>query len=226
MPEGAGGDPLTRFEKEVQRWREAFASSSPTDAPTQHCPPAERIWEAARNELPRPELRKVLQHVAGCPVCTEAWRLASELDDAGREVALDDEEELSRQRVGWFAAASAAAAVMAYVLVGVAVKEMPSVASIARSTEGSQLELAGAETLTRASCRPAWTAIEGALYDIEVSDENLELVASATGLSTPSYQIPEAALPADPTLLIYVLAYSASDGTPLAERTLEIECSG
>ncbi len=72
--------------------RRAFAAAPAADMPRADCPPASRIWEAARGELAPARLRETLYHVAGCTVCTEAWRLAQALEE-GSEVDLEESPE-------------------------------------------------------------------------------------------------------------------------------------
>lgn len=216
---------MTSSEAETRRLRAAFASTSPDDVNTGDCPRPERIWDAVRNALPRPEARAILEHVAACALCTEAWRLAREIDDGDASEKSEGLEEPPSSSYGRFAAAGAVAAILAYFLVGASVQDLSTGGAIARSTVGGDLRLTSSDSLPRASCNPAWTRIDGALYDVEVSDENLELVTAVQGLSSPALQVAEADLPADGSLLLYILAYDEADGTPLAERTLELECA-
>ncbi|MCB9669285.1 MAG: hypothetical protein H6736_01415 [Alphaproteobacteria bacterium] len=53
-------------------FRGAFGAGLPTDA----CPPPEQIFEAYHRLLPREEVDAVIDHIASCPVCADAWRLA------------------------------------------------------------------------------------------------------------------------------------------------------
>src|SRR4029453_10866623 len=43
------------------------------------CPPAERIWAAISRELSAGERAAIVDHLAVCPTCAEAWRLAMAL---------------------------------------------------------------------------------------------------------------------------------------------------
>ena len=51
----------------------AFVDATPTDA----CPPAERLFDAFHRHLSTAQIETILDHVAGCAVCADAWRLAS-----------------------------------------------------------------------------------------------------------------------------------------------------
>ena len=50
----------------------AFENSTPTDA----CPSPEELLDAYHQQLPRDRADVVLDHIATCAVCAEAWRIA------------------------------------------------------------------------------------------------------------------------------------------------------
>lgn len=51
----------------------AFEDALPTDA----CPSPEVVFDAATGALGREERVAVLDHTATCPVCADAWRIAT-----------------------------------------------------------------------------------------------------------------------------------------------------
>jgi len=51
----------------------AFIDATPSDA----CPPAEQLFDAFHRRLSTAEIEATLDHIAGCAVCADAWRLAS-----------------------------------------------------------------------------------------------------------------------------------------------------
>jgi tetratricopeptide (TPR) repeat protein len=64
---------------EVGRLQHALAELA-LDAPAgEGCATPERIWAAARGELPTDESKALLDHAALCPHCALAWRLAHEV---------------------------------------------------------------------------------------------------------------------------------------------------
>jgi hypothetical protein len=65
------------LDAELDRMRRAFAddTTSGTD-----CPPAARVWEAANGQLEPGDAAAVVDHVATCGACAEAWRIARELE--------------------------------------------------------------------------------------------------------------------------------------------------
>lgn len=54
----------------------AFTSGMPTDA----CPGSGVLFDAYHQRLPTDALAEVIDHLAVCAVCAEAWRLARQLD--------------------------------------------------------------------------------------------------------------------------------------------------
>lgn len=60
------------------RLRVLFAKAFETALPTEDCPSPEVLLDAYHRELPPDEAATVLDHLATCPVCAEAWRLAKQ----------------------------------------------------------------------------------------------------------------------------------------------------
>jgi hypothetical protein len=50
--------------------------------PRNDCPLPERIWDAVHLQLSRDERLQVIDHLAECPTCAEAWRLAAGIEKA------------------------------------------------------------------------------------------------------------------------------------------------
>ena len=59
-----------------QAFASAFDSHDPEDDELDGCPDADVLYEAYHGELPPDELAAVTDHMAECPVCAEAYRLA------------------------------------------------------------------------------------------------------------------------------------------------------
>lgn len=75
----------------LKKLRKAFASAfdshDPEEDELDDCPDAEVLYKAYHGELPPEELAKVTDHMAECPTCAEAYRLArSTPAPAGRRV--------------------------------------------------------------------------------------------------------------------------------------------
>ena len=58
------------------RLRLLFAMTFEEGLPTDECPGPERLLDAFLRLLPVEERAAIIDHVAGCAVCAEAWRLA------------------------------------------------------------------------------------------------------------------------------------------------------
>jgi len=71
---------VTTPDAQLDRMRQAFAGDT---APGADCPPADRIWEAVNGELEPVDAAAVVDHVAACGACAEAWRIARELETEG-----------------------------------------------------------------------------------------------------------------------------------------------
>lgn len=60
--------------------RSLFAAAFVTGQPTDACPEPEVLFDAFHKLLPPEQTLGVIDHVATCPVCADAWRLASRTD--------------------------------------------------------------------------------------------------------------------------------------------------
>jgi hypothetical protein len=64
--------------EEYERLARAFVTRTQTRE-RNDCPDSEQLFEAAAGNLTREQRMKIVDHVAQCAECTEAWRLAMEL---------------------------------------------------------------------------------------------------------------------------------------------------
>ena len=190
-------NPMKREEGELARMRRAFGSQSqPAPAPAT-CPPPETIWQAVRGELPPAQTRNVVEHMAACPSCAEDWRLAVALQrpETASKVIQASERFTFGQRVrNW---GLAAAAVLALAVFGVQWAQQTKVEPIYRG-DGATIQslVEGGEALPRQQFLLRWSALEtpGATYDVEVSTEDLRVVASGDDLREPQFLVPAHAL--------------------------------
>lgn len=201
-------NPIKREEGELARMRRAFASlSQPAPVPAA-CPLPEKIWEAVRNQLPPGEVREIVQHMAACPSCAEDWRLAVALQkpEGASNVVIPaaDRFALGRRLRTW---GLAAAAVLALAVVGVQWLPKTTDEAVYRGGQGAiQSLVEEGQSLPRNQFLLRWAALDtpGATYDVEVSTEDLRVVASADGLREPHLLVPAAdlaGLPAGTRLL-------------------------
>lgn len=68
---------------DIDPLREAFRSLGDGASRSVGCPPATRFWDAQHGDLSPEESRQLMDHVAWCPSCAQAWRLAREMGDEG-----------------------------------------------------------------------------------------------------------------------------------------------
>lgn len=175
--------------------------------PREDCPPPERIWEAIRGEGSVAGRRQLVDHTAGCAACAEAWRLAMEI--APRQAAAAVREPARRSpALTWWPVAVAAGLLavvgVAFLLGGGSLFPPPQ--PVMRGAGEEIRALTGDGPVARAGgVLLRWTAgPEGTLYDVVVTDPDLEVVATAEGLADPELRIPEerlSDLPAGSSLL-------------------------
>jgi Putative zinc-finger len=89
---------------EPERLAALFRSLGANAGVREDCPPAERIWAAIGRELSAGERAAIVDHLAVCPTCAEAWRLAMAL---GQERVSAPSRRLAARPTWWLAAAAA-----------------------------------------------------------------------------------------------------------------------
>ncbi len=189
--------PMKREEGELARLRRAFASLSQPAPEPAACPPPEQIWAAVRGELPPAQTREIVTHMAACPSCAEDWRLAVAMQrpETGSNVVHAAERFGFGQRLrNW---GLAAAAVLALAVVGVQWARQTAPAATYRGDgETIQALVEEGQALPRQQFLLRWSAPEtpGATYDVEVSTEDLRVVASGDDLREPHFLVPAHAL--------------------------------
>ncbi|MFI5008279.1 MAG: hypothetical protein ACHQKZ_12595 [Solirubrobacterales bacterium] len=189
---------MKNIERDVEQFRVALKALGEAAAPREDCPAPEQLWGAMRAELPVERRRDVVDHVAGCLVCAEAWRLAVEIDPDPRPVS-------AAHAPSWFAAPfelralAPLAAVLVVAIAGLFFlrgpdgKQDPGYRQ--PGSEAMRSLLPEDEPVSRADLRLRWSpGPEGARYDVRVTTESLEAVASARSLVEPSFVVPESAL--------------------------------
>lgn len=212
--------------------REAFAArTGPGPGGPGACPAPERIYDAARGALPPGDVREVVEHLAVCPECAEAWRLAAALEEEARAAG---EEAAFRPalRRPWYLQPLRVAATVALALVAVAVVwkvvQQPEEEPVWR---GGELEIRSlipeGEALAREEAVLRWTPVPeedatGTTYDLRVTTEDVfTSVAEADGLEEPRYAIPPEALEdiVPGTELLWRVEAHLEDGRSVASPT-------
>lgn len=184
---------------QLTRLRRAFTAVSPTDSPRADRPPAERIWEGVHGESGPGELRELIHHVAGRPLCTEAWRLAAKLERSAEESSEEDTLPRPRSfpwRHGLRGAAAAAAAAVVLTL-GLQLGDGTDRPPAFRTPDSQKIELSSQGPLPRDDFLLRWLGPEDAVYyDLRVSSvaEPWRTLAEVSELDVPEYRIPPEAL--------------------------------
>ena len=189
------------------------------------CPSVEELWDGALGNLTPRQARRVADHLASCPVCVEAWRLAKETGEAiapeGRAAA---GSPARRRWLGW---SGAVAAVVALISIG-----LPTARELWRSRSMPDAYRGGGsgirslvpeqEPLPREHAVLRWTtAGEGARYGVRLTGSDLSPLISATDLEISEYSIPSRVfdgLPHGSTLLWQVDA-TLPDGRHIISST-------
>lgn len=182
-------------------WRE-LAERVP---PGEDCPPPARIWEAVRGALAPGATRELVEHVATCPACAEAWQLAREL---GSPLPAEASTRIASRARRWSGAphrwgryVAAAATLVLAVTFGWRYIDRHSVDwpggdTIERGAP-KQIEpqVPDGSTLSRRAFLLAWDpGPEGATYEVLVTRPDLTVVDRASGLDEPRYRVPAPAL--------------------------------
>jgi hypothetical protein len=183
-------------ELDLERLRAALRALGEEARPREDCPPPERLWGAVRAELSVDERHEVVDHVAGCLSCAEAWRLAVEIDPEPRPTAQAPVVPWLASIFTWRPLVPLAAAVVVAFTAGVVLfraPEAPREPGYREAGPGAiRSLLPEVEPVSRAAFRLRWSpGPEGTRYDVRVTTESLDPVASAQGLTEPSFLVPE-----------------------------------
>jgi anti-sigma factor ChrR (cupin superfamily) len=190
-------NPMKREEGELARMRRAFASLSQPAPEPAACPAPEKIWEAVRGELQPAQTREIVTHMAACPACAEDWRLAVAMqrpETASKVIHASERFTFGQRLRNW---GLAAAAVLALAVVGVQWSQNATQQPGYRGNEATiQSLVEEGNALPRQQFLLRWSAPEtpGATYDVEVSTEDLRVVASGDDLREPRFLVPAHAL--------------------------------
>ena len=199
-----------------QRLREALVEVAGAAGDGTDCPPPERLWRAGRGKLAPAETEAVVLHVARCPSCGMALRIAHDLSPRRRPAS-----RLSGPR-GWMGLAAAAVLIVA---AGVGIRYLPRLigepAPTYRAQESEPLRsmLDDGAVLPRDAFVLRWEAgPEGTLYEVQVATETLDPVARKMGLRTNEFRVPAESLDRLPSgsRVVWQVTASLPDG-----RTLE-----
>lgn len=217
---------------EREQLRQALDAAFEHAPARRDCPDPDRIWSAARGEAAPSGIREVVEHVATCAQCAEAWDLACELaaEASTREApvskasspgALPPVARWPRRAMPWLAAAAVLALIVALPILQLGPERTRG------GGEGIESMLAAGAALSRDAVELRWSGPARAeRYELRVSwstERDSGLVAAAELPAAEGEMgfriVPEdlAGVPAGALLQWQVTALGG--GERLAERT-------
>jgi hypothetical protein len=202
----------------LDRLRQAFAADG---AIRTDCPDGDALWRLASGSAESALAARIADHLPRCPSCVVALRLAHELGESPRPRA---GAATSMRRVAF---TGIVVAVAASVLVWLGMRNVPpphDEPTIYRGpTPGAEVlapldpdrAIAATDALLRWSPGPP-----GTRYDVYVSSENLDEIASAQELDVPEFRVPADALTASRgAVVLWSVEARLPDGTLIVSST-------
>lgn len=217
-------------DREVERLRVAFSALAERAAPTDQCPPADRLSDAARGALAPEQLGAIVDHVSTCPACAEAWQLAVDLAHESLDrIEPPAARAFASPRAWWIwtslaAAAVVVAAVVVFPQLRAGWTRTPSTQDAYRTAPTDMVRslLADGQPLPRNHVLLRWSPVgQGATYSVDVATEDLTTLDRAVNLTTNEYLVPERALAtlAPGTKLIWQVQATLLDGRSIKSRS-------
>ncbi len=207
------------------RLRAAWRASDDAQAPAP-CPPSAALWDAADGGLTAAERARIVDHVAACGACSEAWRIAAEV--GGRPVGrlAPAGRRSGPVWVDWLAG-GATLGLAAAATVLLAIRATPPSANPWRAGAPPDA-VAAAESpdeLPREAFALRWSAgAAGDRYLVRITREDLTPLYTSAIVADPTVSVPAAAfagLPAG-TLLYWQVEVVGADGTRTRSFTREV----
>lgn len=172
--------------------RGAFQALS--DSSGSECSPADldRIWRAVEGELPADERRELVERLATDPACAEAWRVAHELRRSLATTAV--QKPRPWRSTSWLAAA--AVLLMAASVVFVSRRDQAGDTTFRDSGRPAIASLVPADAaLPKDAFQLRWTpGPQDSRYQVQVTTEDLRILATFRDLTTPEVVIDSARL--------------------------------
>jgi hypothetical protein len=214
---------------ESRRLAAALRAAGADSRPRDDCPEPDRIWGAARLELPLDERQSIIDHTIECPTCAEAWRLAVEFGrDAPAPAAASSKPAVRSSKPANWTWLRAAATILLPLGLGVALWfSRPSVGPVVREPGTGQIQsqLKDGESLPRDDFRLRWSSgSAGERYEITVTTADLGVIVTARGLDRPEYRVPSERLAGLPsgTRVLWRIVAQAPDGGTISSPTFEV----
>ena len=181
-------------------WLRAAFTAPGQGSPEPH-PEPDTIWAAVKGELPPQEMREVVEHTAMCASCAEDWRLAADLSKEPVAEATRPAANVVYGRFKQWRPFAAVAAMAAGILIVVGIQTddpiKPGQEPGYRNEQRTEVRslLPEGQALSRQAAELRWAPVPGAsLYNVQVTTEDLRVVASQESLTGTEYRLPERAL--------------------------------
>jgi hypothetical protein len=199
MPHDEGRAPVTEPRRSDERLADAFRALADTHGGEVPEDLRERIWLAVSGALPPEERREVIERTVTDPAAAEAWRVASEMWRASQEsvaggAARPASSPARRWTPRWLAAA---AALLIGTTIGVVSLLNRRPGDEFRASSGLAVEslLPAEVALPRDAFRLRWTpGPEGSRYQVRVTTEDLQVLATAADLTDAQFAVEPAVL--------------------------------
>ncbi len=186
---------------QLEQLRAGLRGAAAEALPRDDCPSPDQLWLAATGAGTAGERIAVLDHVAACFACAEAWQLAIEVGRGERSGAWAGLDEASGRERGPWRLAPRTRWALAASLLALAVglggwqllrRSVPPVIDrgVSEPVVSSLIE---GQALSPERCELRWSGPDGVLYEITATTRGLEIVARDTGFAEPSYVVAPAA---------------------------------
>jgi hypothetical protein len=195
MPAGFGIEPVNQRREEHERLSHAFAARIQSRGRNE-CPDPEQLFEAASGNLTRDQRMVLLDHVAQCADCTEAWRLAMELGARPAGLATESSASVSPgHRPAWRSAIAASVVLVAGVVGYLALPvrdEIPRYRDVAEARAPASLVTG---SLPRDRFVLKWSpGPQGSSYSVRLSTADLVPLLVQQNIASPELFVPASAL--------------------------------
>jgi hypothetical protein len=213
--------------EEYERLSHAFAVRRPSHG-CNDCPDPEQLFEAASGDLAREQRMQIIDHVAQCAECTEAWRLATQLGarpaqraaepSAAASSPLPRADRMPLRRIAFAASAVLAVGVVTYLALPVD-DGIPQYRDAAEPLAPTA-QVAGSLPRDRFLLR--WTpGPQGSSYSVRLSTADLTPLLMQQDIARPELLVPTSMLAnvksGDP--LLWQVEVRLPDGRRIASET-------
>ncbi len=172
--------------EEYERLAQAFAARKQSRG-RDECPDAAQLFEATSGNLTREQRMKIVDHVAQCAECTEAWRLATELGARPAQRS----STMPIRRFAFAASVVLAVGVVTYLALPVG-DQVPQYRDATEPLAPTSLVTG---SLPRDQFILRWSpAPQGSTYSVRLSTADLTPLLSQQDIVSPELLVPSSAL--------------------------------